>query len=856
MSEFSTTMVLMVGSDPLRAKNSIAKIVDQTLGFREHVQLILIAGTGCSDVVALARYFETEYRENIVLLLEDDTDTQDAIPVSLIKGDIVNVSTDRMVWHTQALERIVECMTYEPDAAVCTAKSDGFPIVDACYSPNVQYLTPSEMVKEGFTNSQSLFFRVCGISGDRIKLTPFLANQSPLPIVLASIEQKMLVCARAIYSLTKKREASVLSIPSIREIQDEIEFLNDGDLRLTDVCSNSIEAQAGIVEYLNKVNDELLAGRHSPEQLQKMAECFSRWLDFVDESVIACRDLTLDEKSVMFSYKEIASGLRSVDSAGRLLLDQFCIGESGTHLFCDLKHLKWEQDTLVFSGVTNLPSWDSRAALILKDDKGRKYYAEVEPYSAADVKNVAGDTVLAGYRFRIAVSGKRHEALQFECETNAGSFVPVVVKVQDTTGLHDYENEQYDHSYCSKDECLVTLHHGSDDETLFSVHPYSTRLHRRLERSFEKELKAAGKGTLMIRRREHYVNLPPLENKVLLFSVRSSSGLQGNLAALKESLDCEVECISRTAPYTYAEIKEIINSILSSKVVVTDDYNSFLRLLGKRPGQVYVQTWHAAGAFKKFGLDGTSLLPEIDAAYHENYDLVTVSSESVRPIYAKAFSVPLERVKALGLPRTDMLFDDRWIAESRDRILGTYPELLGKRVILYAPTFRGAPGPERAHFVPDLDFDKLSANLAPDQMLVVCPHPVMTAPILDRQYPNILEIRDFTTQDMFSAADLLVTDYSSVIFEYALFDKPIAFYCYDLDTYDKDFYLKYPDDLPGPCFNEQEALTDYLIRQDWDSDKEKRSHFVSVYMSTCDGGSSERVSEYILQRLAGKEKMA
>ena len=83
-------------------------------------------------------------------------------------------------------------------------------------------------------------------------------------------------------------------------------------------------------------------------------------------------------------------------------------------------------------------------------------------------------------------------------------------------------------------------------------------------------------------------------------------------------------------------------------------------------------------------------------------------------------------------------------------------------------------------------------------------------PILPHKYHNILEVRDFSTNDYMLISDMLITDYSSVIFEYALLGKPIAFFCYDLLRYDRDFYLKYPDDLPGDVFKTQEELTEYL----------------------------------------------
>ena len=140
-----------------------------------------------------------------------------------------------------------------------------------------------------------------------------------------------------------------------------------------------------------------------------------------------------------------------------------------------------------------------------------------------------------------------------------------------------------------------------------------------------------------------------------------------------------------------------------------------------------------------------------------------------------------------------------------------------------------------------LDFDKLSKDLLPNQIFVICPHPVMKNKIVEKSYDNIEVIRDFSTNDMMLVSDLLVTDYSSVIFEYALLRKPIAFYCYDLLNYNRGFYLNYPDDLPGDVYETQQALTAYLKSPEKDTLTEKYDQFIEKYMGACDGHSSERI---------------
>ena len=113
--------------------------------------------------------------------------------------------------------------------------------------------------------------------------------------------------------------------------------------------------------------------------------------------------------------------------------------------------------------------------------------------------------------------------------------------------------------------------------------------------------------------------------------------------------------------------------------------------------------------------------------------------------------------------------------------------------------------------------------------------------IVKENFNNIYEIRDIHTLDLMFVSDLLVTDYSSVIFEYALLRKPIIFFCYDLELYDRGFYLPYDESLPGKIAESQEKLIEYLIADNRNNLGETYDMFVEKYMGACDGKSTERI---------------
>lgn len=335
-----------------------------------------------------------------------------------------------------------------------------------------------------------------------------------------------------------------------------------------------------------------------------------------------------------------------------------------------------------------------------------------------------------------------------------------------------------------------------------------------------------------------------VKNQVLFFSIRKDGELEGNAKALYPYIRGKKVVFAKMLPHNWITKLFGFWRMMTSKVIVTDDYVRYLRHFPIRPEQRVIQLWHACGAFKKFGQRGSNISTATDLATHAQYNVVCVSGEAIRPIYADAFGINLKKVKALGCPRTDDFFNQELIQDKRQKIYEKYPDFKGKYIIIYAPTFRDT-GKGRKEFHPALDFDKLSKELLPNQMFLICPHPVMKNRIVPKEYDNIRVMRDFSTNDLMLISDMMITDYSSVIFEYALLKKPIAFFCYDLDNYDRGFYLKYPDDLPGDIYETQDALTEYLRNPQNQILTDKYKVFVEKYMSACDGHSCERIAELI-----------
>ena len=351
---------------------------------------------------------------------------------------------------------------------------------------------------------------------------------------------------------------------------------------------------------------------------------------------------------------------------------------------------------------------------------------------------------------------------------------------------------------------------------------------------------------------------PRLEgNKVLFLSERLPEE-GGNLLGMMEMFrnDPEVELVEFIHTRTVDKLKkkelsECARACAQARVIILEDFYPQLHSIHKRPETKIVQLWHACGAFKAFGytcLGKPGYAPQ-SSMNHRNYDLVPVSSPSLIDIYAEAFAVNPDNVKALGVPRTDSLFDESCLASKREEMYRKYPILKGRKVVLFAPTFRG-DGNKNA-FYPEEAFDAESflAALPEDSVLIVKHHPFVSSPLRDLDEDG--RILDLTGKDhindILTVTDLMITDYSSAIFEAVLLKVPMLFYAFDEEDYirSRDFYFGYRTFVPGDVVSDQESLAEAACDLLSGGQSRDTSEFEKAYLASLDGKSTRRVFDYI-----------
>lgn len=331
----------------------------------------------------------------------------------------------------------------------------------------------------------------------------------------------------------------------------------------------------------------------------------------------------------------------------------------------------------------------------------------------------------------------------------------------------------------------------------------------------------------------------------IVFSSYFSKVPEGNIKCVLDALQATGRYDIRTLFMKYGNslggkfayfvnvLKEIYY-FSTSKLIVLEGNSLVLAAMPRKKGTFALQLWHAAGAFKKFGQD-TERIYKI-----KGLDAAVVSGKKVKGIYAEALNIPEERVYALGIPRFDPMFDEAAVKAYKEEMLLKYPSLQGKKVLLYAPTFRGK-GVDDVK-VREVDLKTVSRGLGEEYALAVRLHPLMRGRGLYAEFP------DLSHEDLIKtlcAADVLITDYSSIIFEYSALGRPMLFLVPDLEEYSKTrgFYRDFKTFVPGKICADEEELIKAVRSGDYRQEKVKP--FADEYIDFHDSGSTRRVTGFI-----------
>ncbi len=346
----------------------------------------------------------------------------------------------------------------------------------------------------------------------------------------------------------------------------------------------------------------------------------------------------------------------------------------------------------------------------------------------------------------------------------------------------------------------------------------------------------------------------------ILFTSDSRPALGGNLKLVHDRmverhLDEQYELMtlfrpSLATPRAWRDRFLMAWRLARADVILLDDFQPAIYLV---TGARIIQLWHAYGAFKTVGYSRAgkpgSISPWSNA--HKNYTFATVGSHNDVPFYAEAFGIPEERIVPTGLPRMDVFVEGARRGQGRERAFAAFPEARGRRTILFAPTFRGAGARAATYDTSMLDFGALhELCVEKDAVLIIRLHPFVREPLeippelTDRVIDG--SRRKIESNDLLYAVDLLITDYSSIIYEFSTLRRPMLFFAYDLEEYvaSRDFYEPYTEFVPGRIVRTFGELLDAVRRDDYEA--EKVDAFVERHFDHLEGGSTDRIIDELV----------
>lgn len=369
-----------------------------------------------------------------------------------------------------------------------------------------------------------------------------------------------------------------------------------------------------------------------------------------------------------------------------------------------------------------------------------------------------------------------------------------------------------------------------------------------------------------------FYNIRPLQKKIVMYVTfrQNASYILHELKKRPGSMDIILIC-NRTS---YEELlgtedKRIklmaledkrlyfkrIYHLATSKLVIVDNYFPFLAVSSFKKSVECIQIWHAAGAVKSFGLEDKSTAERTAISlkrFHQVYNRFTkivVGSDEMAAVFTKAFGLKEDVFLRTGIPRTDLFYSEKEKDKIRASFFVDYPEVAGKKIVLYAPTFRDHP--DHQH---QLDLSVLQNELGEEYFFIIKFHPVTKQSIIlpeQSSSSSMMINAGYDVNELLQVTDVLITDYSSIPFEYCLLGKPMIFFAYDLEEYsiERGIWANYDELVPGPVVRDTKSLIEVLKQPAENIQMDRINTFCEKWNKYSKGNSSKNLVDYMMGKL-------
>lgn len=336
----------------------------------------------------------------------------------------------------------------------------------------------------------------------------------------------------------------------------------------------------------------------------------------------------------------------------------------------------------------------------------------------------------------------------------------------------------------------------------------------------------------------------PLLNYIWVFNNRDQNLIEGNATKVKKGS------------------KEYFDSYSKAKFWVS---NVRLPLyLNKKENQVYIQTWHGtplkrlANDMKVVRMPATTTARYKTNFYAETsrWDYLISPNRYSTNIFKTAFWMDKERIWEIGYPRNDVLINRKDDKEYINQIKRDLNLPKGKKIIMYAPTWRDDEFIKKGKYLFDLkiNLENLQKKLGNDYVILLRMHYLMSNALDLNGYEDFaIDVSEYSdVSELYLISDALITDYSSVMFDFGILKRPQFFFAYDIEKYAnglRGFYMDYMNDLPGEIITDEFILAEELRKMDEYKERynDKIERFYDKFCSLEKGNSSKYVGDYIYE---------
>jgi CDP-ribitol ribitolphosphotransferase len=348
-----------------------------------------------------------------------------------------------------------------------------------------------------------------------------------------------------------------------------------------------------------------------------------------------------------------------------------------------------------------------------------------------------------------------------------------------------------------------------------------------------------------------------VKQKDVLIVYKFTGSLAGNLMFLRDRL------LERDVDKTYrillqrsdggnekmsiGEYIGFLRKLASAKFVFVDGPVPMFKFVKMSENTSLIQLWHAGAGFKgagfiRFGV-GNSIFPNNLSYKQVKYALAP--SKPLIDVFHEVIGIEKDAFFVANMPRLEGFMDEDHITKVKEDFYTANPEMVDKKIILFAPTYRDVVS--KGYYPYDMiDFDRIYEFLGDDKIFMVKMHPnILIRPDLSKYPDKIVDFSDQTEiNDLLHITDVFITDYSSTYYEYGLLKKPMLFYCFDKLIYEntRGVYQSVDDAAPGKVVNTFKELMIALENEDYDFDKTLRFYdefFGDYYIN-------ENASDYVI----------